>query len=638
MSGDERNSHQVSGVPNWVLVAIALFLAVVAYARVLPGEFEFDDEATVVNNAGIRDLSGSLRALVTAPLQQPGRPVTYFTFALNYAVGRLDPWGFHATNLACHLAVALLVFFFTRRLLAMAGMDAGSKAAAVVTGIFALHPLQSQAVSYVSQRGEVLASGFYLAAILLLLEVERLSSSCRRRVLAYVSSLLCFALGLGAKEIAITMPTAYLLLAATVPNAETRQGLVRWRTRFAFLVPFLFVQVLHIAGTLHGTYLSISTGAAAPTGAWLTGMRPWTYLLSQWPVLVTYLRLLFWPTGQCLDWIYPLAARLDGTVIGAGLFLGFLVCLAMRGLMRVSATIRVASFGLFWFFIVLATTSSLVPLPDILVEHRVYLASWGIFVAVVLTACRLIQHFRHSTRRAISVSLVIVVWSALAVTLFVRNAVWETRIAMGRDIATKDPQNPRAHALLGTAYLSAGNYDLAIPEFKLALDPTMAPGKLVNESSISMDLGAALVDTGRVAEGIVVLERAYERNPTSPPVLASLAAATLHGGQLARAEAFAQRALTLDPEQQGALLVLGYLRLAENNWTGAIDVLTHAIRVAPDDPVRLLMLATAYAKLGKKTEACSLWRAVDSLPGSLPVDRAQAERAAAELGCDGARR
>jgi hypothetical protein len=231
-------------------LALPLVLAVAAYARALGGEFQLDDFGSIVESPAVKDLGRALRGFWPA-LARGGRPLTDLTFALNYAVGGLDPWGFHATNLAFHLAVVGLVFLFTRAGLRLAGSGAATGLAVAVAGLFALHPIQTQAVSYVVQRAEVLASGLYLAALLLLLAAERRGRTAAG-VAAWVAGFSAFALGLAAKAIVVTLPAAYLLLAAMVPGVAGRKALSTWPRRLALIAPWAAFDLLFASAAMGG--------------------------------------------------------------------------------------------------------------------------------------------------------------------------------------------------------------------------------------------------------------------------------------------------------------------------------------------------------------------------------------------------
>ncbi|HSN12999.1 MAG TPA: hypothetical protein VLT61_00100, partial [Anaeromyxobacteraceae bacterium] len=156
----------------WALL-VPLALTVVVYARTLPGPLVFDDVAAIADNPAIKDLGRFLSDRLLPELLGGGRVLTDFTFALNYAVGRLEPLGYHLVNLAIHLGVVALVYLLTARVALLAGAARERALALAVAGTFALHPIQTEAVAYVVQRAESLASGLYVAVLLLLMAAER---------------------------------------------------------------------------------------------------------------------------------------------------------------------------------------------------------------------------------------------------------------------------------------------------------------------------------------------------------------------------------------------------------------------------------------------------------------------------------
>ena len=614
----------------WLLAA-PMLLAVAAYARVLDGEFQLDDLRAVVGGPAAPDLAAAFRRLPGA-LAAGGRPVADLTFALDRAVGGVSPRAFHLTNLAVHLGAVILAYAFTRRVLRLAGARAEAWTALAVAGLFALHPLQSQAVSYVVQRSEALASGLYLLALLLLLDAERPGRGWRGAA-ALAGGLAAFALALGVKAIAVTLPAAWLLLAWMVPGEEGRKDLASWPRRLLLAIPVAAVAALAALVALRGLRGQASAGFEVP------GLSPGSYSLSQWKVVATYLRLLAWPAGQNLEWDVPVARSLgDPGAAASGAVLvallggaAALFALARRRQSAGGAAGRVASFGVAWFFLLLAPTSTVVPLGDLLMEHRVYLASWGILAAACVGAERLLARLRWPP--AAAAALVVATWAALALALHRRNAAWETRLAMAADAVAKSPGKARAHVNLGHALAERGDLDGAVREYRLAL--ALVGDAPRNEALILRNLSAALASQGRWDEAEVVLSRGVERDPGNVDVLTNLAIALARRGDLDGAERWAGRALRLRPDEGQALHLLGTIRLRRGDASGALDPLERAVRADPEDGLRLFNLAVAQERLGRLAEACASWRDVARLRAE-PGVRAEAERRLAAAGCPAA--
>ena len=612
---------------GWLL-AVPLLLAAAAYARVLDGEFQLDDLHAVLGSPAARDLATALRQLPGA-LLQGGRPVADLTFALDHAVGGTAPRAYHLTSLAIHLGVGVLVYALARKVLRLAGAVSGPWTALAVAGLFALHPLQSQAVSYVVQRSEVLASGLYLLALLLLLEAERPGRGWRS-VASWAGGLAAFALALGTKPIAVTLPMAWLLLAWMVPNPEGRRELASWPWRLAMAAPLVALDALGGLAVVRGLAGQTSAGFDMP------GLSPASYFLSQWKVVATYLRLLAWPAGQNLEWDVPVARSLsDPGVVASGLVLLGLVTVAgamfawsRRRWNAGGAAGRVASYGVLWFFLVLAPTSSVVPLDDLLMEHRVYLASFGILLALGVGGERLLARLRW--RRAVAAGLVVALWCALALALHRRNAAWETRLSMALDSVARSPRKARVHVNLGHALAESGDLDAAVREYRLAL--ALVGEAPRNEALILRNLSAALASQGRWGEAEAALRRGVELDPANADVLTNLAIALGRRGDLDGAEGWARRALALRPEDGQALHLLGTVLLRRGDAARALEPLERAVRADPEDGLRRFNLAVAQERLGRVAEACASWRDVARLRAE-PTVRAEADRRLAAAGC-----
>jgi tetratricopeptide (TPR) repeat protein len=645
------------------LLAVGLLLAitVAVYLPSIDGEFVLDDDTQIRDPLVTRPLSNSAHAWLTT-----WRPVTSATFALNYALGGLQTRGWHLTNVLIHLAATVLAWKLARRLLRRAGLERPEGAALVVAAIFALHPLQTEAVSYLVQRGESLASAFYLGAILVLL-VRDEAATARRRGWLLALAVALHGLGLLTKPIAATLPVAWLLLGTVLPS-DADEAIPAWRRlsrRVPETLPLFALSLASMIWTVRATAGFNHTGFDIPD------VSVAQYLATQMRVIPTYLRLLLWPTGQCADWHFPFSPSLldPPALLGAALLLGLATgsfWLALRsdrldGDARAAA--RLAGFGFPFFLVALAPSSSIVPLHDALAEHRVYLPALGVALTVVGAATALLR--RLGAERAFLAGSVVALTATLGLGVATarRNVVWSSLLALYQDATLSAPEKSRVQANLGLGLAMAGRHAEAITHFRRAIDQasdrTTEPGKnLRNLLSSLMALGLtdmALEETDRFlarrpddaralafrgyirfargdrAGGLAELSRSVALLPDDPQSLVLLANVEYVAGRDAEAATAARAALNLDPDNGMALQFLGLASLRRGDLPTAQQALRAAAAGGRASPSLLLQLGSVEERLGSRAEACRVYSAVVSAPDALSAGLAR--DLATRLGC-----
>jgi len=612
-----------------LLLAVPLVLAAAAYRRVLHGELVYDDLISGAASPGLGDLGG-VAAGAWGAFWRGGRPLADLTFALDRRWGGLDPWGYHLVNVALHLLAALLVWRLALAVLALAGAARPRWQALAVTGLWVLHPLQSQAVSYVTQRSEVLASLLMVAALLAFLSAERAGLG-RRAALPLGLGLLAFAAALGAKAMAVTLPALWALLAWSAPGPGTWTARPGWRARALALALPAALALGHGAATVRGL------DAAGNAGFALAGLDAWSYLLTQLRVVVTYLRLLLWPAGQSVDWaIEPSRSLAEPAVLASGLLLVALgagaVALVALGRRREGedwAAARVAGLGVLWFFLVLAPTSSVIPLGDLLAEHRTYLASFGIALALVAAGERLAARLRWRCAGLAAGGLVAALWLTLAAALHARNAVWETTLALWTDASAKGGGTWRAHLTVGVEREARGDVEGALAAYRAALARARDPGE---EAQALHDAGRLLLGAGRLEEAEASLREAVARPVALPEATYALAFLRERRGDLEGAATWAERTLAAEPGHLGALQMVGMARVRAGRTEEGLALLGQAVRRSPGDPGPLTLLGAGLSRAGRAGDACTAWRAALSLQGN-PVERERLAGRLAEAGC-----
>ncbi len=587
-----------------VRAGIVVLTALVAYAGSLSAPFILDDVVSIVDNQQIREW-WSLETVLFPRRELPtaGRPLVNFSFAVNYALGGLDVRGYHIVNLALHLLSGLLVFGIVRRTLQLpslkdrfgaSGLNLGFAAALLWT----LHPLNTEAVNYITQRTELLMALFYLLTLYASIRAS-LSSSRTWPSIAVVS---CFA-GMACKESMVTVPVVVMLYDVVFVFESPRKAFSqRWRFYAALCLSWIVLAAL------------VWPGPRARSAGFSTGVSPWTYLLNQAAMISRYLQLAFWPRALVVNYGWPAPLTLGDVLPSALLVAGLLALTAV-------ALVRWPKWGFFgaWFFVTLAPTSSIVPIAtEVGAERRMYLPLIAIVVFAVASASFLKQ--ARSIPGAVALVAVAVLFSMgiaarnreyASPVLLARTTVERYPTSVGhhqlgvallvagdRDAAMSElrqaiPGAPRAHYTLGVELVKDGRTSDAIDQFQAFL---RQQPNLVEAISARQLLGRALAEQQRWSEAIEQQQQVLTMNPTEPQRLdthALLAAAYLGAGNFQDAIAHCQEYLLARPADGRVLTRLGIAFIATGQLAEAIAAFRRAAAAAPSDADAQLNLASA---------------------------------------------
>ena len=455
---------------HYLLLAAIIFAVMLSYSNVIQGDLQFDDEVFI--NSSLADMGppsffsfSNLKNYIYG-----SRSLPQYSFALNYHFSGLEVASYHITNIVIHAFTAILLYYFTNMLISLGRPDNelnfdSRPFALFVTAIFALHPLQTESVSYIVQRSELLASFCYLGCLIALL-----GFTVRKGTAAlawWLASILLFVAGWGCKEIIITAPLAYFICVLYIGGTEYLGR--AWKG----LVPYCFgavtlacIKLLNLRGSMEAGFDSYQPGVLA-------------YGLTQLKVVVTYLRLFVFPVGQNIDHDINIITRLWS--VEAAAYLVILLCITVGSIFLLAnchgkhqASLRLVGFGLLWFLVILLPTSSIIPIRDVMAEHRTYLPLAGLGIAFTAFSEMFLNNIKRIPGRSIATLIACV---GLTVMLMYatrqRNLVWQTKLALWQDAAAKSPNKSRPHNNLGNAYLLLGNASLAANNYRTAirLDP-----------------------------------------------------------------------------------------------------------------------------------------------------------------------
>lgn len=583
--------------PPWWLTspAVLLFLAaaaLLAYHNSFAAPFLFDDDSSIRDNPTIRSLGQAWWPPRENGVTVSGRPLLNFTLALNYAVGGTAVGGYHAVNLLIHVLAAGALFAVVRRTLRLptGGARSEREAAALAlaaAGLWLLHPLQTESVTYVIQRAESLVSLLYLVTLGCFLRAAEPGAAARWAPLTVGACLL----GMASKEVMVTAPVVVLLydrvfLASSWRAAWVRRG----RLHLALAATWLLLAAL-VAGT----------GSRGGTAGLSTEVSPLAYALTQIGAVVHYLRLVAWPHPLVFDYGKGLVDGF-GAVWGQALVLAPLAAGATWAAWRG----RPAGFALCFFLAVLAPTSSFVPVAtQTMTEHRVYLALAG---PVVLAVVGL---------RAVAGAWSWPVFAAVAL-LFTgltarRNLDYRSELHLWQDTAAKYPRNARAFATLGTIHEREGRLDEALAALRTAL--AVAP-----TTEAWNNLGNVWMKLARWPDAIACFEEALRLKPGQALVLNNLGNARQEAGDAAGAIASLTEAIRLEPSLTVARYNLANLLAQHGRAAEAVPYYAGYLRERPDDPEARTNLGNTLLGLDRLDEALAqLAHAAELRPESAEI-------------------
>jgi tetratricopeptide (TPR) repeat protein len=469
-----------------------MLLVWVAYWNSLSGGFHFDDQAIFLDSYILSPGFGwkILRLMQT-------RPLTFLTFHWNFLAGGVEPLGFHVVNVLLHAMNTILVMLIGRRLLR-------SSLSLLAGALFALHPLQTQAVNYVFERATLLAAFFALLSLLCFMQ-ER-----------YAYAVAAFALSLLAKEETIALP-AFMLLYDVV----YRRNRIRW----AFYATMLAVAGL--AAIRLFAVLRMTPGAKLGMGK---GISVIPYALTQCRVVWLYFRLFLIPYGLNLDHDIKLSEGpfLPLTTLPALVLLVLLI----GGLAWLAWRQNKPALWALGFFILIAPSSSVIPVIDLMFEHRTY---FPLACLTIAAACLLDRWHWH-----LRAHLVVVLLAALLAATVARNQVWLNDQSLWADVVKRSPGKARGYFQLGQAYASR---DLArargLYEQGLAIEPENSIGQI--------NLGLILMSQNDLEGALAWFRRALLSGGSNPTVWNNMGAAELRRGRLVEGAQAFRRALELDP-------------------------------------------------------------------------------------------
>jgi len=657
MPGTAPKTDDESQTPiprRWIwLGALALVIVTaLAYSNAFTVPFLFDDDSSIAQNKSIHDWRTVLFPPGGTGDTVAGRPLLNVSLALNYAISGLNVWSYHLLNVLIHLCSALALFGLVRRALAKIGWSGRNAffCALAATALWMLHPLQTEAVTYIVQRAESLMSMLYLLTLYCFARAMQGEGKAAQTLMPVqggitvngtgrsacatfwlAASVFFCALGMAAKEVMVSAPVMVFLYDRAFVAGSFKEA---WRARWKFYV-VLDATWLVLAACL------LNSGFRGGTAGFSTPVTWWMYAITQCKAILIYIKLVFWPSPLVFDYgmffiTEPSQVKWQIVVVS------LLVAAALVAMFRFP---RAGIFGAL-FFAVLAPTSSFMPvLTQPMAEHRMYLPSAAVIVSVVTAcawaACR--ARARHAA--VVAACAVALVLGALT---WRRNQVYQDEVSLWTDTVNKAPRSYRAQYNIGDSLIEAKRYEEAIPYYQRALS-YMGKTEPPDAAHLLLNLALAMHKTGRGGEARKTLEDAFiadpknasfldaagdyeyltgnyagakehylqasEADPSLDKAWYGLGNASYRMGDTASAIKYYRQTISTNPFAVEAHGNLGSLLAQTGQWDEAIAELKTALRMNPDFGDAQYNLANALAQTGRDDEARGHYEAAIRLIG-----------------------
>lgn len=564
------------------MLALAVGLA---YAGTLNSPFVYDDIINIVRNSTIRDLWPPVIVMPPdlAGYTVDGRPFLNFTFAVNYALGGLDPAGYHLFNIAVHFLAAAVFFdllfrtLTSDRLKTSFGESARTISLAAAL-IFAVHPMATNAVTYISQRAESLAALFYVSTIYFL-ALGAGNGGGRKWLAASLASLV---LGMSTKEIMATAPLAALLYDRTFISGGFGEAVKKRRGYYSLMALSYVVLILlmSMSGTRSGT-----VGTTEEIGC-LGNFAVQTM------VVVKYLKLALWPSPLTLSYAWiPVPSFAE--------FMPYALLLAAVGAAALYGAVKnaPAAYPAILFFLYLAPTSSFIPINIQAAEYRMYLPLMCLSALVCSTLVYAAGKLPGKSRGA-ALLLFAAVFALYASMAVARNRDYATALSIWRDAVEKQPRDYAAMNNYGIELMNAGDYAEAEKVFAKGLEED--PGNM----KIAISLGNLYAKTGRSEDAGRVFEAVSATGGDGKKkIYGSLARLALEAGRTAEAENYARLAISQNPNSDEGYGLAGQTALASGRYGEAVGYYREALRLNPDEKAYYLNIGLAHLLSGENAEA-----------------------------------
>lgn len=553
-------------------IVFILFITATVYANSLRNSFVWDDVSVIVDNNFVKSWKNLPLILSTAyfsPSSKTGpyyllnykvgsgetsyRPIVTISYFIDYFFWRLNPFGYHLTSLLLHLLNVLLLFIFIK-------LTVNNKKIALLSCLlFALHPVNSEAVNVISFREDLLVFLFFITSLILYIKLGK--SRGKKKTLIYILVITSFFLALFSKEMALSLP--FILIIYDFYFLHWQKNSIPFMRRYAghFLI-MLFYLVVRFCILVNPTKLPLK----------YAGGNLYTNLLTMSSVFTRYIQWLFFPINLYATLPSDPALIFYSIFNPRVIFSLTLIITCILIAIKVRRTSKEISFAIVWFFITLLPVSNIIPIITYEANRYLYIPAAGFCFLISmllfkLSGLKLASAFVNIPRQAARDTIVILIIFYSLFTI-IRNNVWKDNIALLLEMAQTYPKNSRIHADLGSRFREIGLLDKAITEYRTAIN--LVP----NFAFYHKNLGECYYEQKNIAETVKEF----------------------------------QKALALDANLLETQINLGTIFGEKGFYQEAIDCFEKAIRIEPDNPLAYNHLGVTYARMKNWGEAKKAWK------------------------------
>jgi len=581
----ERFSSPIKISSSLIIISI---LSLICYSNSLHNNFVYDDKALIVKNRLIRDIHNIPLIFTTSYWegyrwegiekneQSLYRPLVIFSYALNYLISELNPFGYHLINLLIHLINSILTFFLCLYL-----FDSWKWISSLIVSLlFAAHPIHTEAVANIVGRAELLCFCFFILALWFYIKV--VSAKSARPRLFYLLSLGCYLFALLSKENAITLVGVVILF----------DWLYRYNGRMKVMIDnglneikssylgFLLVTLIYFILRFLILENPISPGSITMLDNPLITVSYWQRSLTTFKIIGGYLILLIFPIRLSADYSFN-QIPISITIFEPELICSLFFIITTLGLaFWCSRRVKILSFSILFFFITLSVISNLlIIIGTIMAERLLYLPSLGFCIFVVGAVQKSLEGM--SKKRGIFSSSFLATIFLLIIFLYtirtwIRNRDWKDEAHLFRSVIKNAPESARGHNQMAAVYFQNGNYEMALREAKRAVEIHS------NYKEAYYCLGTTYYRMGQYDKAIVELKRALDIHPRYPSALLNLGTSYHNLKRYDKAIEVYKHLISIRPDYAEAYNNLGISYYFKGMVEEAKSAYLHALELKPD--------------------------------------------------------